>query len=226
MSLPDSTQAAALSDEVIKPVFFAWLDIDTDPIRANTAGKNITPSGTGDADLDDLEFIGISGAFVDISPVSFRQGGSDSVTAQLSGIPGLDDDTLALIDDKANWIGRDARLWRIARDASNVQQGGFHAYYTGKMTDLHHNGSGENQQLTVTIEGYLSVFSAPSNNTYLSQTRYDSGDLSPQAAIAIANGNYTGALVPGSGKGNTGEPGSGGGGGMWWKGGPGSRAGF
>ena len=198
MSLPDAGQVAALDDPVIKPVFFAWLDIDTDPIRANTSGKDITPSGTGDTDLDGFEFIGISGQFVDISAVSYRQGGSESVTAQLSGIPGLDDDTLALIDDRANWSGRDARLWRIVRDSSNVQQGGYHAYYTGKMTGLTHTGSGENQVLQVTIEGYLSVFSAPSNNTYLSQTRYDSGDLSPQAAIAIANGDYGGAAKGGA----------------------------
>jgi len=208
VSLPDSTQAAALDAEVIKPVFFAWLDIDTDPIRANTSGKNITPTGTGDPDLDDFEFFGISGQFVDISPVSYKQGGSDSVTAQLSGIPGLDDDTLALIGDPANWRGRDARLWRIVRDASNVQQGGFHAYYTGKMTSLSHSGNADGQLLNVTIEGYLSVFSEASNNTYLSQTRYDSGDLSPQAAIAIANGNYTGA-AGGSGGGAGSGAGSG-----------------
>jgi len=206
VSLPDSTQIAALDAEVIKPVFFAWLDIDTDPIRANTSGKNVTPIGTGDSDLDGHEFFGISGQFVDISPVSFKQGGSDSVTATLSGIPGLDDDTLALIEDPANWRGRDARLWRIVRDASNVQQGGFHAYYTGKMTSLTHSGSAESELLTVTIEGYLSVFSAPSNNTYLSQSRYDSGDLSAQAAIAIANGDYGGAAA---------SPVSGGSGGGW-----------
>lgn len=191
MSLPDATHAAALSASVIKPVFFAWLDIDTDPVRANTSGVDLTPTGTGDADLDDFEFFGISGDFVDISPVRYRSGGSESVTARLSGIPGVDDDTLALLADKANWQGRDARLWRIVRNAANVQQGGFHAYYTGKMVGLTHGGSpADGLALTVTIEGYLSVFSEASNRTYLDQQRYDSGDESARAAIAIANGNY------------------------------------
>ena len=201
MSVPDATHAAALGEEVIKPVFFAWLDIDGDPIRANTSGTDITPAGSGDADLDGHSFIGISGQFVDISPVRYAAGGSESVTAQLSGIPGVDDDTIALLEDPANWRGRDARLWRIVRNAANVQQGGFHAYYTGKMTALRHAGSADGQVLSVTIEGYLSVFSEASNRTYLDQERYDSGDFSARAAIAIANGNYTGAIMGGSGGG-------------------------
>jgi hypothetical protein len=206
MSLPDSTQAAALDAEIIKPVFFAFLDIAGDPIRANTSGVNVTPTGTGDGDLDGLEFIGISGDFVDISAVSFKQGGSESVTATLSGIPGLDDETLAQIEDPANWRGREARLWRVVRNAANVQQGGYHAYYTGKMTALKHSGSAAGELLTVTIESYLAVFSVASNRTYLDQERYDSGDLSAQAAIAIANGDYGSAATGGAG-GGTGSSG-------------------
>lgn len=195
MSVPDSTHAAALNAEVIKPVFFAWLDISGDPVRANTSGADITPSGTGDTDLDGHEFVGITGDLVDISPVRFQDGGSDSVIATLSGIPGLDDDTIALLANPANWRGRNARLWRIVRNASNVQQGGFHAYYTGRMTALKHSGSPESQAITVTIESYLAALSQASNRTYLDQERFDSGDLSARASIAIANGNYGGAAI-------------------------------
>lgn len=191
MSVPDPVHAAALDEPIIKPVFFAWLDLDGDPIRANTSGKNITPAATGDSDLDGHEFLGIDAKFVSISAVRYRPGGSESVTAELSGIPGIDDDTLALLADRANWQSRDARLWRIVRNAANVQQGGYHAYYTGKMTNLSHGGApADGLKLTVTIEGYLSAFSEASNRTYLDQARYDSGDESARAAIAIANGNY------------------------------------
>ena len=193
MSLPDSTHSAALDAAVIKPVWFAFLDFVGDPVRANTSGKDIVPSGSGDADLDGETFVGISGELVAVSPVKIGPGGSETVTAQLSGIPGLDDDEIALLNDPANWRSRDARLWRIVRNAANVQQGGFHAYYTGKMVGLSHSGSGEGQVLTVTIESYLGVFSEASNRTYLDQERYDPGDESARAAIAIANGNYTGA---------------------------------
>lgn len=193
MSVPDPTAVAALSAQAIKPVFFAWLDIVGDPVRANTSGRNITPTGTGDDDLDDFEFTGISGELVEVSPVRFGQGGSESVTAELSGLSGIDDDTLELMADPANWQGRDARLWRMIRNAANVQQGGYHAYYTGKMTAVAIGGSPEAQRIRVTIESYLAVLSAASNRTYMDAERFDAGDLSARAAIAIANGNYTGA---------------------------------
>jgi hypothetical protein len=208
VSLPDATHAAALEAEVIKPVWFAWLDIEGDPVRANTSGRDITPSGTGDADLDGLSFLGITARLVSISPVRIREGGSETVTAQLSGIQGLDADDLALLADPAAWRGRDARLWRIIRDASNVQQGGFHPYYTGKMVALTHRGNAEEQTIRVTIESYLAVFSSPSNRSYLDQSRYDAGDESARASIAIANGNYTGAPT-GSSRGGGGGGGGG-----------------
>ena len=210
-TLPDATHSAALDEEVVKPVWFAWLDILGDPVRANTSGADVTPDATGDEDLDGFEFLGISARFVSVSPVKFKEGGSDAVTAELSGIQGLDDDDLALLNNPANWRGRDARLWRIVRNAENVQQGGFHAYYTGKMVALTHGGSGEGQTIRVTIESYLAVFSEPSNRTYLGQSRYDSGDESARASIAIANGNYTGARSSGS-SGSSGSRGTGGGG--------------
>lgn len=199
MSLPDATHSAALDANVVKPVWFAYLDFVGDPVRANTSGKNIVPSGSGDADLDGQTYVGISGNLVAVTPVKIGPGGSETVTAQLSGIPGLDDDEIALLNDPANWRGRDARLWRIVRNAANVQQGGFHAYYTGKMVGLSHSGTGEGQVLSVTIESYLAVFSEASNRTYLDQERYDPGDESARAAIAIANGNYGGARTGGGG---------------------------
>ncbi|UPT53058.1 gene transfer agent protein [Synechococcus phage Yong-M3-232] len=207
--LPDATHAAALNAEYIRPVWFAWLDFVGDPVRANTSGANITPTGTGDPDLDGLPFIGITADLVSVTPVRIKEGGSDTVVAELSGIQGLDATDLALLNNPSNWRGRDARLWRIIRNAANIQQGGFHSYYTGKMVALTHSGSGEGQTLRVTIESYLAVFASASNRTYLNQEEYDPGDLSARASIAIANGNYGGATVasrPGGG-------GSGGGGG-------------
>ena len=213
MSLPDSAHSAALDEQVIKPVWFAWLDIDGDPVWANTSGRNITPAGTGDPDLDGNEFIGISGELVEVSSVKVKTSGSESVTAELSGIPGLDDDALALLADPSAYRGRDARLWRTIRNANNVQQGGYHAYYTGKMVALTHLSRGDEQVLRVTIESYLAVFSEASQRTYLDQDRYDPGDLSARASIAIANGNYTSAAagpgVYGGGSGSGKDPGGG-----------------
>lgn len=199
MSLPDASHSAALDEEVIRPVWFAFLDILGDPVHANSSGANITPNGTDDPDLDGIEYLGISARFVDVSSVKVQDGGSDSVTAQLSGIEGLDDEDLALLANPANWRGRDARLWRIIRDEHGTQQGGFHAYYTGKMVALTHGGNADGQTLRVTIESYLAVFSEASGRSYLDQSRYDPGDESARASIAIANGNYTKANPGGDG---------------------------
>jgi hypothetical protein len=196
MSLPDGTAIAALSAQTVKPVFYAFLDIAGGTVRCNTSGANVTPSGTGDSNLDGHEFIGINADFIDIAPVRYATGGSESVIAKLSGIPDLDDVSLALIADPAKWRGRNAFLWRVIRNASNVQQGGFHNYYTGKMTAISHSGDVRGQAIAVTIESYLAVFSQASNRTYMDQERFDSGDLSAQAAIAIANGNFSGGVVP------------------------------
>ena len=201
MSTLDATAIAALSAPIIKPVFFAWLDFVGDPVRANTSGADRVPTGTGDPDLDGDLFVGISGTVVSVSPVKFSEGGSESVTAELSGIPGVDAATLALLANPANLQGRDARLWRIIRNAANVQQGGFHAYYTGKMTSVSLAGGASEQRIRVTIESYLAALSQASNRTYLDQARYDPGDESARAAIAIANGNYGQAPTPGSGGG-------------------------
>lgn len=197
MSLPDSTAITALYQQTVKPVFFAFLDFVGDPIRVNTSGADWTPTGLSDPDIDDQLFTGISGDLVDVSSVRYAMGGSEPVTATLSGIPGVDDDTLAMLADPANWRGRNARLWRVIRNASNVQQGGYHCFYTGQMTEIKHSGSPEGgQAIAVTIESYIAMLSQASNRTYMDQDRYDAGDLSAQAAVAIANGNYTGALVP------------------------------
>lgn len=210
MTLPDLTAGAALSARVIKPVFFAWLDIDGDPVWANSAGKNITPTGTGDPDLDDIEFTGISHLFTDISDVRVSRGGSQSVTARLSGLQSVDGELLEAVGDRANWQGRQARLWRVIRDASNIQQGGYQPYYTGYMTALNIGGEDDGSQFVqVTIETYLAAFSAASNRTYLEQERYDSGDLSAKAAIAIANGISGNPIVNNVGTG--GQNGNGGG---------------
>lgn len=209
MSLPDSTAAAALEAEVIKPVFFAWLDIVGDEVRANSSGHDITPTATGDDDLDDNLFVGIGAGFVDISSIKVSDQGTESVSAQLSGIQELDEETLNTLGDPANWQGRIARLWRVIRNSSNVQQGGFQTYYTGYMTSLEVGGDDSGQTITVTIETYLAAFSAAPNRTYLDQGRYDSGDESPRAAIAIANGvsGVVGNTPTGGGSGSGGGAG-------------------
>tara|TARA_R110000787_G_scaffold208846_7_gene318903 strand:- start:35731 stop:36393 length:663 start_codon:yes stop_codon:yes gene_type:complete len=188
MSRPDATASAALDGDIIRPVFFVYLDIVGDPVRFTTVGYDVTMSGTGFAEMDGHDFLGISGKFIDISPVRVRRGGSDPVTGSLSGLRAIDNDTLNTIGDPANWQGRTAMLWRLIRNEAGSQRGAIQHYYTGYMTSLSIGGDPGQQVIDISIESYLAAFGQASNRTYLDQDLFDPGDLSARASIAIANG--------------------------------------
>lgn len=200
MSRPDSTASAALDGAVILPVFFCYLDIVGDPLRACTAGQSVVfPGGlTGDADLDGQTFDGINPQFVDIGPVRQKDGGVDSITCKLSGLASLDSSLLAIIGDRSNWQGRTARLWRTIRDAGGTQQGAIQHLFTGWMTSLAIGGSPASQTINLTIQSYIAAFSGASGRTYLDQDLFDPGDLSAKAAIALANGLSGNAALVGT----------------------------
>jgi hypothetical protein len=185
---PDAAAAAALDAPIVRPVFFCYLDILGDPLRVCTAGRAIAFAGTGDADLDGHTFPGIDPTVVEVSPVRQKEGGSETVTAKLSGLLSLDNELLNTVGDKANWQGRTARLWRVIRDAGRTQQGAVQHYYTGWMTALKIGGSPTEQTIQLSIEGYMAAYTAPSNRSYMDQELFDPGDLSARAAVAIANG--------------------------------------
>ncbi|GGB15167.1 hypothetical protein GCM10011380_00720 [Sphingomonas metalli] len=195
MSRPDAAASAALDAQIIRPVFFCYLDILGDPLRANTSGHSVSFTSTGNADLDGFTFDGIDPTVVDVGPVRNKDGGSDSVTAKLSGLVSLDADLLNVIGNKANWQGRTARLWRMIRDEYGTQRGALQPYYTGWMTSLTIAGAPESQTINLTIQSYLAAYSQASNRTYLDQETFDPGDLSARASIAIANGVSGSAII-------------------------------
>ena len=203
---PDSTASAQIEKNVFRPVFFAFMDFVNEPIRANTAAQDMALSATGDADLDGFTFSGLNSDLVDVSPIKISEGGTDTVTATLSALFDLDIDMLDEIGDASNWQGRVARLWRMIRDENNVQQGAIHPYYTGYMTDLSIQSAPQKQIIAMSIEGFIAAHSRASNRSYLDQEKFDAGDLSAKAAIAIANGTSGNPITN-----NTGVGGGGGG---------------
>ncbi|WP_294292718.1 hypothetical protein [uncultured Sphingomonas sp.] len=207
MSRMDAAASAALDGNVIRPVFFAYLDFLGDPLRANTAGQTMSFGAMADPDLSNATFDGIDPKVVSIGPVRMKDGGSETVRAKLSGIVGLDDALLSIVGNPANWQGRTARLWRMIRDEHGNQAGALQHYYTGYMVAVSIGGSPTSQTIEVSIESYLAAFADASNRTYLTQEDYDPGDLSARAAVALANGISGNPLVAG-----TPTPGVGGGG--------------
>jgi hypothetical protein len=210
VSLPDSTAAAALDGDVVKPVWFVFLDFAGAPVRANSSGIDITIAGSGQPDLDG-EYIGVDPKFVALSSVKVSPGGGDTRWIRLSGIRGLDDETRTLLANPANWQGRLARRWRMVRNADNVQQGGIQHIDTGYMMAVTHLGSASGLTIELTYESYLAAFGRASGRTYLDQESFDELDLSARAALAVANGNQSSSLISGAGGAGSGSGGSGGG---------------
>ena len=187
--MPDFNAAgvAALNAQVLKVRWMAWLDIAGDVQRITSAPFPLSFSGTGDPDLDGFTF-GTTGAIVDVSEVTHRAGGSDTVTAYLSGLSGIDTTTLNQIGNPANWQGRIARFWVVLLNPDTDALIAVAPYYTGYMATPRITGSAKTQVIALDIEGFLASHSEASGRTYLDTKEFDAGDNSAAATLAAANG--------------------------------------
>jgi len=188
-STPDATAAAALAASTRRPITFCYLDILEEPIRVTDAPYSFTFTNTGDEDLDGFTFNAVDPRVVSVATVKAKEGGTDTVTLTLSGLLGVDSDLLNTIGNKANWQGRDARLWKAMLDLQTFElRGGLWSFYTGYMSVPKIVGDKNSQTILLDLESYLAFFGQASNRTYLDQNLYDPGDRSAELAVAIANG--------------------------------------
>lgn len=186
---PNAAGAAALAESLRRPVTFCFLDIAGDVVRVTDAPYSFTFADTGDEDLDGFTFDAVDSTVVSVSPVKAKQGGSDTVTLEMSGLPGIDADLLEQVSTKALYQGRDARLWKALldpRDPTRILS--MWGYYTGVMSVPKITGDQSSQTISLDVESYLAFFGEASNRTYLDQATFDPGDRSAELAIAIANG--------------------------------------
>jgi hypothetical protein len=185
---PDMVAQAALDARIRRPVSFAWLDIAGEPLRVTNAPYNFTFAGTGDEDLDGFTFKALDPKMVSIGPIRAKEGGTDTLTLTLSGLPGVDDELMTSLGNRAAYAGRDCRIWRgMLHPEDLTLLGGVWSYYTGYMSVPRIIGDRQSQTIELDVETYLAFFGRASNNTYLSQSDYDPGDRSAELAIAIAN---------------------------------------
>ena len=186
---PDTAAAAALAERIRRPVTFCYLDILGDVVRVTDAPYSFTITGTGDEDMDGFTFDAVDPRVVSVGPVKAKDGGTDTVTLQLSGLIGVDGDLMNQIGNKANWQGRDARLWKAMLDPNELTRiGAIWSFYTGYMSVPKIVGDQSSQTISLELESYLAFFGQASGRTYLDPQMYDPGDLSAELAIAIANG--------------------------------------
>jgi hypothetical protein len=209
----DAPAIAVLDQDVIKPRWFAWIDILGDEIAATTGPVDRTFSGTGDSDLDGRTFSAWHPELVEVSEVRHQEGGAATVTASLSGMILPNAELLAVIADPINWRGRPARFWQQIHDRTGVAAGAVVPYHGGFISSLEISGSPEQQTIDLTIENFIASMSRASGRTYLSQKEFDPDDDSAAAAIAIANGNKNFGGSVGSASGGSFGGGDGGAGG-------------
>lgn len=210
------------TQEVIKPRWYAWLDILGDPVRATTGPADVTfPGSVADPDLKNQTFEAYHPEFVAVSEVKHAVGGGSTVTASLSGLLLIDNALMNIIANPVNWQGRVARFWQGIHNQANVQQGAVVPYHGGYMSALEIEGSPSDEQgnpggqtISVVIESYTASLSRGSGRTYMDQSYFDPGDLSAAAALAAANNAEGQGGDSGSGGGTGTGVGGGGYGGM------------
>lgn len=189
MNGPDTAAQAALAERVRRPVTFCFLDIAGAPVRVTDAPYSFTFAGTGDEDLDGFTFDAVDARVVSVGDVKAKEGGTDTLTLTLSGLAGVDGETMNEIGTRSNYQGRDARLWKAMLDPVQLTRiGAIWPYYTGYMAVPKISGDQTSQTISLEIETYLAFFGQASNRTYLDQASFDPGDLSAELSIAIANG--------------------------------------
>lgn len=221
----DAATLALLGQEAVYVQWFAWIDIDGDPVRAVSGVRDIVfgASETGDPDLDGQTFLAIPGELVDISDVGHSESGSESVTAMLRGLPVEDGGLLDIVGQKAKWRKREARLWFRLLDPIDDKATQFmplpiQRYYSGYLINLAVETSADEQVIVATIENYQAALSEGSGLTYLHQSEFDPGDKSAEQTLAAANGMHKAGV-----SGSVGGGGSRGGGGGYRGGGGGFR---
>lgn len=199
---PDSAAVAALDADYIKPAFLCYLDIVGDPLYATTWPANLTfAADYPDEDMAGKTFLALKPELINISEVKYQEGGAETVTATLSGLILPDNNLLNILNNRANWWNRPARLWQAVYDETDVQRGAFWNYYTGRMVGMPISLDPNHQVIELVIESYLSSTTGASNRTLLDQADFDEQDRSAEAAIALANGTGGVGLAGGGGYG-------------------------
>ncbi len=188
MSLPDSTAGAQLASDYFRLALIAFLDFSGDPVRATTAGVSLSFTSTGDTDLDGHTFDAVDPSMVSVGAVKNADGGSDTLSFELSGIVGPDTDLLNLIGNPSLWQGRSARLWAAIYDETGTQQGAIWPIYTGRMSAVQIVGAPDSQTVKVDVESYLASLKQASGRTYLNQSTYDAADNTAALKVGVANG--------------------------------------
>jgi len=158
---------AAATNPNVRPAFFAFLDLDSGPVRVWT--------GYGNFVLDGDTYAGV-GTFGNISPISESTGvRANGIELSLSGIPA---EVVSLVLSEP-YRGRPVSLKMAVLDASLAVIADAVEVFAGRIDTMSLNDSGETSVVTIAAESRLIDLERPRETRYTDeeQQRLFPGDL-------------------------------------------------
>lgn len=173
-----------------------YADFSGDPLRIAYAPMPLTVPVSitdGDADCQNFTFENASASLMSIDAVTHGDGGTDTLTVSIAADP-LSPGLLNAIENPSLYAGRVFRIWQVLHNgAGTVTE--LQPLYTGYMSVPSQTADASTFVITMQVENYKAILSAPPARSYLNQSVYDASDLS--ANVSLGSGNAAPGIVGG-----------------------------
>lgn len=214
---------AAQDERVVREAFICRLEVEGDPLYVWTGLGPYTPSGTGDAKLEEGSptYTGVA-VLGSISQIVDTNQGSRSVKLTLSGVSLSEPAAKQIINEARNWQFRKGYIWGVNLNANDQVVGEPWRLRSGRMTEMEYlRGADDGEaSITVDIAGYGAYAQEPLHSRYSEQSDLDPTDTSQDWVHELSNldpstsdgpsNPYTGTgTYGGGGRGTDGGGGSG-----------------
>lgn len=186
----------ASANQIVRPVFFCWLDIADDPLWAWT-GTYPIDMGSGNTDelLDGQTFQAV-GVMAEIGAVEDSEGGGSPLQLQFPATDPAQPLFEQIISDARKWQYRDAVFWFSYVDGDGVLLYEPRRLRTGKMDDLKLVHPEDGARISLSIGGHTSHAQRSLDSRYIEQRDLiDPTDSSQDWVHDLANKNP--AIGPG-----------------------------
>lgn len=226
--MPRNIHADALTaqdERVIREAYICRLEVEGDPLFVWTGLGPYTPSGTGDAKLEEGNptYTGVA-VLGSLSQISDSNQGSRAVKLTLSGVSLSEPAAKQIINEARNWQFRKGYLWGVNLDANDQVIGAPWRLRSGRMVQMEYLRGADDGEASITVDlaGYNAYAQEPLYSRYSEQKDLDAVDTSQDWVHELANldpstsdGPSNPYRGPGTGTGGNGggrDPGGNGGG--------------
>lgn len=175
------------------PVWFVYLDIEGDPVRAWTApwNKTFAADETGDPLLDGFTFLGV-GSIGQVGEIADGLSGGGPVTLTLPAVDPAETAFNEIVAEARNWQWRRGVVWHSYVNGETGQL--LYApkrRRSGRMDNLKALDREEDAVITVDIESHAAHASVALESRYAEQPEVDPTDISQSWVHDLANKKIT-----------------------------------